>query len=863
MHPEYETLFVSAALRRGIVSAGEVEECLLEMEKPGAPARIGALLRQKGYMSEAQFREISEQVFSHGTNDAGAEDDVFAYICLKKKLALGYHVLQFREARRTGAWPGPLKDFLISEGIITADQARDAEAGLPGMMMECPRCGAGYAVPAGAPAGLCCPECDGVFRPPDSGMPAGCATQAQQLIGGYEIEAEIGRGAMGLVFRAKRSSDGLIVALKTMPSAGDDGLAERFRREAELAAHLRHPSIVPVIEIGEAGGALFIAMEYVRGRTLESLISRQELTIRSSAGIIADAAAAVHFAHRQGVIHRDIKPGNIMVDCEGRVRICDFGLAKQRDIATITASGTIVGTPMYMSPEQATPGAAVDFRTDIYSLGATLYEAVTGRPPFSGRDVNSLIRKVKDDDPQSPGILNPSLPRGLERVINKAMEKSPRDRYSFAGEMADDLRSFLAGGGVKAAPPAIAHRISRFARRRAEGVFVLLLSLAIAVIMAGILLRHRGSAEDPSSAESERAQLSRSAFAALRMRSYEEAAGLYGAMIDAGTGGVEARLYRGIALRELGRFEEALSDFRAARELDPGNARPWMEEGLAQLGAGRLDEARRSFAECAARDPGSAAAWIEAGRACSMLGRSAEAAAAFERALAAEPGNQTALLGMLDAQLALFEEAEAMKVLAGIEASGMEPARVSFERGRAALMLGDPGSAAGFFRKADDPGGDGRDLRRLALAARLGTGVLNEVRMDLLERTAADIALGKAEDALASIDAAAEAARSGRPPQAPGTALDGELQFIKARVLSALGRRDDAMQAFSGAVSATPGRWDLILAAARVLVEAGGAEEAEKLMKSALAAARPPAGVLRIFAALRGSDSGKGDGGQD
>ncbi len=277
---------------------------------------------------------------------------------------------------------------------------------------------------------------------------------ASQVIGRYEIVAELGRGAMGSVFKARDPVVGRIVALKTIHTAALAGeqseeYRSRFYREARASGVLAHPGIVPVFDVGEHEGAPFLVMEFVDGRTLADTIKKGErFSLDRVCEIVQQIAEALGYAHRQGVIHRDIKPANILMtsrDVYGseRPRITDFGIAKMA-ASEITTSGQLLGTPSYMPPEQFT-GSPVDGRADLFSLGVILYALTTGEQPFAGETMTAVSYKVVYTEPIPPGRLNPATPPRLEAAILKALSKNPAERYQTGEEFAQELAAIRAG----------------------------------------------------------------------------------------------------------------------------------------------------------------------------------------------------------------------------------------------------------------------------------------------------------------------------------------------------------------------------------------------------------------------------------
>ncbi|NOZ20926.1 MAG: SUMF1/EgtB/PvdO family nonheme iron enzyme [Planctomycetes bacterium] len=264
-----------------------------------------------------------------------------------------------------------------------------------------------------------------------------------ETLGHYQILEKLGEGGMGTVYQARNLSLDKAVALKVLPEVltrRDPKFVERFRREAQAAAQLDHPNVVPVHFVGEDRGLHFIEMALVKGKTLGQVFkSGERLTIEEAVRIITEVARGLAFAHKRGVIHRDVKPDNIMIDAEGRVMISDFGLAKSITEETgLTITGQIVGTPFYMSPEQC-EGKTADTRSDIYSLGITFFEAVTGRKPFDGKTLMSVMYQHKNQAMPSPKQYDPSVPDSVCRIINKMTAKDPAHRYQNCEEVIIDL----------------------------------------------------------------------------------------------------------------------------------------------------------------------------------------------------------------------------------------------------------------------------------------------------------------------------------------------------------------------------------------------------------------------------------------
>ncbi len=304
----------------------------------------------------------------------------------------------------------------------------------------------------------------------------------------YRVLQELGSGSSGTVYLAEDVKLGRPVALKVLRPDGtaQNTTVRRFFLEGQSLAKLRHPGIVQVFEIGEIGETYFIAMEYIPGETLERLALRGRLGLKETAALLADVCDAVAHAHGAGIVHRDIKPQNIMVEAAGserRIRVMDFGLAHDVLARTrLTATGAVIGTPVYMAPEQVS-GSPVDERTDIYGLGAVLYELITGRAPFSGRNTYELYEAIVEQDVIPPRRLNPRIPADLELVCLTALHKVPAFRYATAAQMATDLRRWIKGEPVTAKPLSLARRLATKARRHKLKIAVAALLLAVASVL--------------------------------------------------------------------------------------------------------------------------------------------------------------------------------------------------------------------------------------------------------------------------------------------------------------------------------------------------------------------------------------------
>jgi serine/threonine-protein kinase len=302
---------------------------------------------------------------------------------------------------------------------------------------------------------------------PEEGSAAG-AVPLPTEIPGYEILKELGRGGMGAVYMARQVALNRIVAIKIILSARHAGESERrrFRREALAIAGLQHPNILQVYELGEHEGMPFLVMEYCPGGSLARRLGGTPLASGEAAKLVRTLALAMQAAHSQGIVHRDLKPGNVLLAAEGTPKITDFGLAKRLDVVSdLTAEGDILGTPSYMTPEQALGKTDIGPATDVYALGAILYEMLTGRPPFRADTAFHTITQVVSDDPAPPRQLNPAVPRDLETICLKCLQKDPARRYASAADLAADLDRCLEGVPIRARSAGSLERARKWARR--------------------------------------------------------------------------------------------------------------------------------------------------------------------------------------------------------------------------------------------------------------------------------------------------------------------------------------------------------------------------------------------------------------
>lgn len=316
--------------------------------------------------------------------------------------------------------------------------------------------------------------------------------RAGERFAGFEIIGEIARGAMGVVFRARQSAPERVVALKVIRSGefADPAEVRRFRQEAESAATLDHPNIVSIFEVGECRGVQYYAMRLVEGGSLAVRMAAWTVAKAASRGeaqqrqvkvaeLIASVARAVNHAHQRRILHRDLKPGNILIDATGAPHVTDFGLAQRLGADSSLTGGAILGTPSYMAPEQADGGKEVTTQADVYGIGATLYHLLTGQPPFKGANVLDTLAQVREEDPAAPRSVCPAVDRDLETICRQCLEKDPAKRYGSAEALAEDLERFLGGFPVRARRVGPAERVWRWCRRNPAGA-----GLVVAAVVA-------------------------------------------------------------------------------------------------------------------------------------------------------------------------------------------------------------------------------------------------------------------------------------------------------------------------------------------------------------------------------------------
>lgn len=372
-------------------------------------------------------------------------------------------------------------------------------------------------------------------------------------IPGYEMQAVLGRGGMGVVYRARHIRLNRSVALKMLLAGSYASQVEwlRFVREAEAVAGLRHPHIVQVYDVGEVDGCPYYTMELVDGGSLAEKACGAPLAVREAAEMLVVLARAVQSAHDGGIVHRDIKPANILLTVEGVPKISDFGLARRVDIEQgLTVTGAKIGTPSYMAPEQIS-GGAIGPAVDVFALGALLYEMLTGRPPFRGDSLSETERRLTSEEPESPSRVNKKVPRDLETICLKCLQKAPQQRYGSAAELADDLERFLRYEPIQARPATPLERTARWIRRNPAWSAMIVMGIAIVGLLTYDAMEELASTAARNAEKKRLTARLESGIELERQGHYAEARALLGELGDGGHADLRQRIDRAVANLDL------------------------------------------------------------------------------------------------------------------------------------------------------------------------------------------------------------------------------------------------------------------------------------------------------------------------
>ena len=513
------------ALQKGMISAAQLKDCLAEqaaLQKAGQKRPLGVIMVGRGLMKDEDLLDLLEEqkrVLAERSNytQVRKDDFLFGQILLNQGVATSATINEAlriqAEAAERGEMSVPrLGQILIEMGVAEESQIKRTLKLQYKTLYECPGCTLKYnLVDASGEKQYRCKKCDAILIPktPGSGIKADESVYGLNLevasdlpkevaqaeldpanqFGKYILVRPLGRGGSGVVHLAYQKELKRFVALKLLRGSEDAETAQRFAAEAQLAARLRHPNIVSVYEIGKHHNVPYIALEYVEGTSLDQ---RGRLPVRRCAQIIRDVAAAIHAAHEWGVIHRDLKPQNILLDLKDRPVVTDFGLA--REVAAtrdVTEAGIVVGTPAYMSVEQATGERALDGRSDVASLGAVFYELLTNRQPYRGRTPVDIALAVINETPIRPRDLVPEVPASLEAICLKAMAKRREERYLTARAFAEDLQRFLEGEAVQATPQGkVSATVRRLAKHKTS-TFMTFAAVAVIAVAAFVVINGR------------------------------------------------------------------------------------------------------------------------------------------------------------------------------------------------------------------------------------------------------------------------------------------------------------------------------------------------------------------------------------
>lgn len=517
------------ALQKGMISPAQLKECLAEqaaLHKAGQKRPLGVIMVGRGLMKDEDLLVLLEEqrkVLAERSNytQIAREDFLFGQILLKQGVATSEEINQAlrlqAEAAERGEMAVPrLGQILIQMGVTEEKEIQQTLKIQYKTLYECPGCTLKYnLVNADAAKQYRCKKCDAILvpKPPGTGIKADESAYGLTLeivsdlppevaqaeldpanqFGKYVLVRPLGRGGSGVVHLAYQRELKRFVALKLLRN-DDTETSQRFVHEAQLAARLRHPNIVAVYEIGKHLSVSYIALEFIEGVSLDQ---RGRLPMRKSCQILRDVAGAIQAAHQMGVIHRDLKPQNILLDKDDRPYVTDFGLAREVSAARdLTEKGIVVGTPAYMSVEQAVGDRDLDGRSDVASLGSVFYELLTARQPYRGATQVDIALAVINQTPLPPRHLLPEIPEALEAICLKAMAKRREDRYPTAKAFAEDLQRYLEGEPVLAKPTGrVVATVRRLSRQKSHPAILAaaVAAVLVALVVVVALLRESGA----------------------------------------------------------------------------------------------------------------------------------------------------------------------------------------------------------------------------------------------------------------------------------------------------------------------------------------------------------------------------------
>ena len=518
MPARQDLLLGQLAVQKGYLTEEELQDCV--RDQAAEPAKtLGALLVERGYLSESQLRVLLAQqqanfAQAQAKPDPRTQDDAtFGKLLLERKLVTQEQLNECLRIQASDMFHPRLGEVLA--GVVEAPQVllQKILAAQKKVVVECTGCHTSFNI-AGAEPGqrVKCRACGKLMTVRSV---AGRLDVVETVVvppkdvgkrfGKFDLFGELGRGSMSVVYKGRDSTNGRAVALKVLAreSKVTEVDIERFRREAEAAAALQHPHIVAALEFGREGDQYWIAMDLVAGKSLDSMLEKGPLPPPKAIEIARDVARALDHAHQNGVVHRDVKPGNILVDSSGKAYLADFGLARtlNKRALRLSGAGSAVGTPLYMSPEQALGDVKhVDGRSDVWALGAVLYEMVSGQAPFSGESVQQILDAVVRKEPRP---LPRGVPPDLRVLIHLALQKERDLRFDSAGALADDLDRLIEGKRVRARLPGGLAKFAITLRRNWLAASIATGALVIVAVLAAVLI-HQKNAEAKEKADRER-----------------------------------------------------------------------------------------------------------------------------------------------------------------------------------------------------------------------------------------------------------------------------------------------------------------------------------------------------------------------